>query len=120
MRLQWLPGSQDTWNGIITNYTIEYSILHPVSTEQLDGMFSTSAKTYEPEENNPDPTLATSPLMWEQTEIEELQPYFVYSFSIHYENSAGKSDRSKIFEISLPYTGNSFEISVPCIYNNVK
>ena len=115
VRVQWLPGSQDTWNGIITNYTIEYSILHPVSTEQFDTIFSTSVKPYEPEANNPDPTLATHPLLWEQTEIDELQPYFVYSFSIHYHNSAGRSDRSNIIQISLPYTGTFLSFHPLCV-----
>lgn len=55
--------------------------------------------------NNPNPTLAITPLMWEELEIEGLKAYFVYSFSIYYENSAGQSTSSDSVELSLPYSG---------------
>ncbi len=40
--------------------------------------------------NNPDPRLASSPLSPEEVEIDGLQENYVYTFSIFYENSAGR------------------------------
>ena len=110
MRLQWLPESHDGWNGIITNYTIEYSILHQVSAnEQSDGFVMTFAINIAKDQlrNNPDPILATSPMKWEKVDINGLKPYFVYSFSVYYENSAGLSPKSSTIETSLPYAGDT-------------
>ena len=110
MRLQWLPESHDGWNGIITNYTIEYSILHQVSAnEQSVGFVMTFAINIAKDQlrNNPDPILATSPMKWEKVDINGLKPYFVYSFSVYYENSAGLSPKSSTIETSLPYAGDT-------------
>lgn len=108
-RLHWLPGSQDTWNGIITRYTIQYSLLRQVSTNEHATNMLVTQVAHAPSgqlSNNPDPTLATSPLVWEEIEIEGLKAYHVYSFSVYSENSAGQSTSSDIMELSLPYTGN--------------
>jgi len=108
VRLSWLPGSPDTWNGIITNYTVEYSIFHQVSsTEQLDSVFTTHAiyKLQNELRNNPNPTRVTRPLTREQIDIQELKPYFVYSFSIYFENIVGRSELSEALYVNLPFTG---------------
>ena len=105
--MQWLPASQGTWNGIITSYTIEYTLLHQVSTHEKfsdEQNYFMATKSQSQLKNNPDPTQAISPLMWEDIVIEQLKPYFVYSFSISYQNSAGKSDKTTL-NISLPYSG---------------
>ena len=107
VRIQWLPSNQDTWNGIITRYTIQYSLLRQVATSQQTS-FSELNITYLPSSqlrNNPDPTLAISPLLQEEVVIEGLQPYFEYSFFVFYENSDGQSGSSDIVEFSLPYSG---------------
>ena len=108
MRLSWLPGNPDTWNGIITNYTVEYSILHQVSsTEQLDSVFTTHVlhKPQSQLRNNPNPTRVTRPLTREYIEVQELKPYFEYTFSIYFENTVGRSELSEPLYVNLPYTG---------------
>ena len=107
-RLHWFPESRDTWNGIITHYTIQYSRLRQVlSNEQATDLFMAHVTTIPSDQlrNNPNPTLAASPLMWEEVEVDGLNAYFIYSFSVYSENSAGRSASSDIVEISLPYSG---------------
>ena len=55
--------------------------------------------------NSPDPTLATTPLAQEELEIYGLQEYFVYSISIYYENSVGRSVNSDSVELDMPLAG---------------
>ncbi len=106
MRIRWLPSSLDSWNGIITRYTIQYSLLRQVSSATTDILMTLTSDVYSSNlVNNPDPILATSPLMWEELDIEGLKAYFIYSFSIYYENSAGQSASSNSVELGLPITG---------------
>ena len=118
MRLRWLPPNQDEWNGVIHRYTIEYGILGPVQTDDdEDGPNSGLPRTpimtfitFSPSSrqslnNNPNPTLATSPLVWEELEIYGLEEYFEYEFSIFYENSAGRSDSSYRIGLDMPPAG---------------
>lgn len=109
VRLNWLPGGQDTWNGIITRYTIHYTLLRRVSTnsrQDADMLVALVADTTSSQlRNNPNPTLTANPLLWEETEIEGLKAYYIYSFVVYYENSAGQSASSDIVELSLPYSG---------------
>ena len=106
-RLRWLPGDVETWNGVITRYTVQYSLLHQVSSADLviDEQARTSHLAASQFRNDPNPILATSPLEWEEIEIDGLRPYFVYSVSVFYENSAGQSANSSHLEFSLPYSG---------------
>jgi len=45
LRVRWLPPSQDDWNGIISRYTIEYSLLRQVPdiSDDDDGDEGTSS-----------------------------------------------------------------------------
>ena len=118
VRLRWLPPSQDEWNGIITRYTIEYELLRPVGDDDDDEMDPTPIMTftsYVPSShqslnNNLDPTLAISPLVWEELQINGLQEYYVYTFSIYYENSAGRSVSSFDVELDMPPAGRAVMI----------
>ncbi len=96
------------------NYTIEHSVQHQVSSNQeihIDSPPVLTTKSQEELRNNPNPILASTPLLWEDVIIDELEPYFMYIFSLYYENSAGTSERSDLYEISLPYSGIfSYEI----------
>ena len=120
LRLRWLPPSQDEWNGVISRYTIEYSLLRQVQEDDGDGdeedeedlpndLFTTfvayAPSIGQPLSNNPDPRLATPPLVWEEREITGLQEYVVYSVSIYYENSAGRSESSDSVELNMPPAG---------------
>ena len=126
MRLRWLPPSQDEWNGIITRYTIEYGLLRPVSDDDDDDEMDTTPLmtfiSYAPSShqslnNNPDPTLAISPLVWEELQINGLQEYYVYTFSIYYENSAGRSVSSFDVELDMPPAGRAVIILWGNLYN---
>ena len=113
MRLHWLPPSQDEWNGIITRYVIEYRLVRPVSVESEEYQTTSPLRTFvtfapssrQSLNNNPDPTLASLPLAWEQLEIESLEEYFIYEFSVYFENSAGRSDSGQDVELSMPVAG---------------
>ena len=122
LSLRWLPASQDEWNGIISRYTIEYRLLRQVVEDEdgdeeeeedngLSDEFLMTFVTYAPSSgrpllNNPDPRRArTFPLLWEEREIVGLQEYFVYSVSVYYENSAGRSESSGAVELSMPPAG---------------
>ncbi len=115
MRLRWLPPNPDEWNGIISRYTIQYSLLREVQDEDDDDAppplnirmdFVTFAPlARQALRNNPDPRLISSPLVWEEHEIDGLQEYFVYSVSVYYENSAGRSDSSEVVELNMPPDG---------------
>ena len=116
LRLRWYPSDVDEWNGIITRYTIEYNLLRPVPEDDDDDedvpgpdrlmMFVTYAPSSRQSlSNNPDPRLAITPLAQEELEIEGLQEYFVYSISIYYENSAGRSVSSDPVMLNMPPAG---------------
>ena len=124
LRLRWLPANPDAWNGIISRYTIEYSLLGQVREEGDDGddeegsipseLLRMNFVTFAPSNrqrlsNNPDPRVAAvaPPLLWEELEISGLEEYFVYSFTIFYENSAGRSDSSNSVQLNLPPAGNA-------------
>ena len=118
LRVRWYPPNQDEWNGIITRYTIEYSLIRPVEEDDdddnegglLPDYFMTFI-TYAPSSrqrlrNSPDPTVANTPLAQEELEIDGLQEYFVYSVSIYYENPAGRSVSSDSVFINMPPAGS--------------
>ena len=109
------------WNGIISRYTIEYSLIRPVQEDDDDDEvgiapdYSMTFVTYAPSSrqrlrNNPNPILATTPLAQEELEIDGLQEYFVYSISIFFENSAGRSDSSDSVMLDLPPAGNVWHL----------
>ena len=116
LRLSWLPPSPDEWNGIIARYTIEYTLLRQVQEGDDDDDDETpdlllNFVTYSPTgrqqlNNDPDPRLTVLPLEEEVLEIDGLQEYFVYSFSVYYENSAGRSGSSDTVELNMPAAGN--------------
>ena len=110
-----MPPHPDYWNGIISRYTIEYTLLRPANSEgdddndeenQLNFMtmkyITYAPNSRQPLQNNRNPTLAVSPLAWEELEITGLLEYFVYSFSIFYENEAGRSTSSFSMELETP------------------
>ncbi len=115
MRIRWLPPNQDEWNGIITRYTIEYGLIGPVSEDEdeddtMSGAPVMTFVTYAPTTrraltNNPDPRLANSPLSPEEVEIDGLQENYVYTFSIYYENSAGRGVNGDSVELNMPPAG---------------
>lgn len=115
VRLNWLPANQDIWNGIIIRYTIPYSLIRRVSVNDQATDMLTTFTAYAPSShlrNDPNPILVASPLLWEEIEIQGLKAYFIYSFSIYYENSAGQSASSGDVELHLPYSG---EVGSECV-----
>ena len=120
-----MPPHPDYWNGIISRYTIEYTLLRPANSEGDDdddeenqsNFMTMKYITYAPSsrqhlQNNPNPTLAVSPLAWEELEIAGLLEYFVYSFSIFYENEAGRSSSSFSMELETPSASKCFVVSL--------
>ena len=126
LRLHWLPPSHDEWNGIIRRYTIEYSLLRQVqvdddgddemedglSTEPLMSFIAYAPTTLQPVMNLLNPHAITTPLVWEEREINGLEEYHVYSVSMYYENSAGRSASSETVELNMPSDGRSMYIRV--------
>lgn len=119
-----MPPHPDHWNGRISRYTIEYTLLRPANSESDDNddddgggenhsnfmrmkYIAYAPTSQQPLQNNPNPTLAVSPLAWEQLEIDGLLEHFVYSFSIFYENDAGRSNSSSVVELETPSAGIS-------------
>ena len=109
-------------------YTIQYSLIRPVQEDDDDdddegGLsrdYSMTFVTYSPSSrqhlsNSPNPTLATSPLVQEQLEIGGLQEYFVYSISIYYENSAGRSAGSNPVQVNMPPAGTCMQSFVKAL-----
>ena len=119
--MSWLPTSQDDWNGVITRYTVEYRLIR--SVRDMIGMYGSGiaptvygsgvAPTMyasvpslgQPLVNNPNPTLVTLPLKRESVLITGLQEFFVYQFTIYYENSVGRSDSSSPLEQATAAAG---------------
>jgi len=116
--VSWLPPDPNYWNGIVGKYTIEYTLLRLASSDSEDDdddenqpnivpmrYIAYSPTRQQPLLNNPDPTIAVFPLVKEQLEIDGLLEHFTYSFSIFYENEAGRSNSSSVVEVETPSTG---------------
>ena len=126
--VSWLPPNPNYWNGIISRYTIEYTLLRPANSDSGDDddddenqlnfvpmmYIAYSPTRQQPLLNNPDPTVAETPLLKEHLEIDGLLEYFAYSFSIFYENDAGRSNSSLVVEVETPSAGK-YKSSVFCI-----
>lgn len=122
VRLFWTPSSAEEWNGVITSYTIEYrqhqvqDNLYCSTSIGEDGGISADLLQYtltSPPQvfnNNPDPTLATVPLVPEQWVLHDLEEDFGYSMTIYYSNSAGISAGSDVVELKMPQSGMTIHI----------
>ena len=113
VNVSWFPTSLDNWNGIITHYTVEYTLIRSASDINdvygsgiVPTMYASIPSLGQPLANNPNPTLVTLPLKRESVLITGLQEFSVYQFTIYYENSVGRSDISSALEQATSAAGN--------------
>jgi len=110
VELSWLPPDPQLWNGVITNYTVVYKLLGPVGMTPAE-IVTTSIEAF-PNQGNPliynrDPRLASVPLQQEKIDLDDLQEYHVYEFSVFIANAAGQSEMSMAIIQELPGAGRS-------------
>ena len=108
--LSWLPPDPETWNGVITNYTIVYELLRPVGMMTSDNSSQTIMTKAIPTQGNPlvnnaDPRLASIPLQQEVAVVDDLQEHHVYKFSVFMANAAGRGEMSMTIIQALPGAG---------------
>ena len=110
VKVSWLPPEKEHWNGIITNYTIYYKRLGPVSgdnfgpnSEVLDTVSIPNTK--QTLANDPNPKLVSHPLHHEEVLLEGLEEYFLYEFSVDVATSAGTGEVSLLLAVGMPASG---------------
>ena len=112
--LSWLPIAPDRWNGILSSYVIQYqrqSQAESLDTPAIVYITSTASIPSLPEHplsNSPDPRLATLPLNEESLQLQGLEEYHVYDFTVYCENSAGRSDISDAVSVLMPASGRIY------------
>ena len=112
VHLSWLPIAPSGWNGILSNYIIQYERQGPaglLDTRTESYVTSTASIPSLPEHplaNSPDPRLAILPLRQESVLLEGLEENYVYEFIVYCVNSAGSSERSSPTSTAMPSSGN--------------
>ena len=105
--VSWFPPDVQSWNGVITQYTVIYQLIRKVDDDSIvEPTYTQSVLIQEPGmSNNPDPRVATLPLKTESVVIGQLEEFYVYRFTVFLANSAGKSDVSNPIFIDMPPSG---------------
>lgn len=109
--------SRESWNGVITNYTLITHSLGPNNVSSAMGSSesqltnsTSSERTLSIKDNrwsnNPDPRFYFTEVAMEEIIVEDLHEYFTYSFSMYMSNSAGDSNTVESSTVQLPGTGN--------------
>ena len=116
VNILWIPPPRESWNGILTNYTV---ISHSHGPNNIsvsrdlelhlanDTLVGFTSKEYLIEENNPDPRFLYTALVPEELTIEALNEFFTYEFTLYVSNSVGDSDPVSSPTIQLPGVGKS-------------
>lgn len=107
--VSWLPPNAESWNGIITNYTIVYELLRRADEDNIENIEPISSQTLSIQQsqmtNNPDPRDVKLPLVFERAEISALEEFYVYQFKVYLENAIGQSDVSTTSTVEMPAAG---------------
>ena len=108
--VSWLPPYVQSWNGVITSYTIIYELLGKVNGGSSTQPIQTDTLVYPQPgmmfNNDPDPRASAQlPLQFESVKIGLLEEFYVYQFSVYLENSVGISDASQSIGIEMPPAG---------------
>ena len=100
VELSWGPTEKaELCKGTIDTYAITTTI-----TKRADDSHSETI-LFTPQTNNPDPSLATEPLLTEQYQVKELEENFEYSFSVSIMNQGGTGMSSKPLIQGMPEAG---------------
>ena len=109
VELSWLPPDPQLWNGVITNYTVEYELLGPVGMMSANSSQPIMMKAIPTQGNslvnNANPRFASVPLQQETVVVDDLQEDHVYQFSVFMTNAAGRSGMSMTIIQALPGAG---------------
>ena len=106
VELSWRPPEKAEWKGKIDFYAITTTRHSPRNgiTKRADDSH-TETILFTPQANNPDPSLATEPLLTEQYLVEELEENFEYSFSVSIMNQGGTGMSSEPLVQVMPEAG---------------
>ena len=111
--VSWFPPNIQFWNGVITSYTVKYTLMGRVDVYDVESNIEPiSSQTISipqsgmPLSNNPDPRTVTLPLQTESVAIDMLEEFHVYRFIVFLENAVGQSDVSSSITIEMPPSGN--------------
>ncbi|XP_019860969.1 PREDICTED: receptor-type tyrosine-protein phosphatase F-like [Amphimedon queenslandica] len=109
VNVSWLPPNLSNWNGLITNYTIEYR----TNDEYIRPSIEVTA-TLSSFANSDDPRAATTPLQLESIIIPSLHEFVNYSFIITLSNSIGQISSLPVHIVTLESTpsGPPLDVSV--------
>ena len=105
VRMFWLPPERVHWRGQIEHYLITATIEGSAGRMKRQGHSSVISREVVPQANHRDPSLATEPLKPETFDLQGLEEYFTYSFSVNVVNGAGASEQSPSVMQSLPAAG---------------
>ncbi len=117
-----MPPARESWNGVLTSYTVISNPLGPnnmstASDLDLQSAYGTDAAitTFQIEDNkwfnNPDPRIQFSDVTMEEIIIDELQEFYTYKFNMYMSNAAGDSDLVAASSlVKLPGTGKYQEV----------
>ena len=94
----WKPPARREWKGKIETYLIQ------VQRHSYDNESNETVYNVRPQHNDPDPSLAREPLMFESYVI-NLEENFEYTFSISIVNAAGKGMQFNSSIIKMPQSG---------------
>lgn len=108
--VSWLPPNVQSWNGIITSYTIVYELLGRADEDIVVEPISSQMLTIPQSQmtNIPDPRTVKLPLVIESAEIDELEEFYMYQFKMYLENEIGQSDVSITRTVEMPAAGKSY------------
>ena len=106
VELSWRPPEKAKWKGKIDFYAIT-ATRHSPSNEITKRAEDSHSETilFTPQTNNPDPSLATEPLLTEQYLVEELEENFEYRFSVSIMNQGGTGMSSEPLVQVMPEAG---------------
>ena len=108
----WYPSNPNSWNGLLTHYVIDYQLIR---SREESASSSDPALTIiipslgQPLVNENDPTRVNSSLLMETANINSLEEFYVYQFSIYYETSVGRSPSSSSLLVKTLPTGKIME-----------
>lgn len=110
--VSWLPPHPQTWNGLIVNYTVVYTLIGPLNTNDSSADVGVTLFVIFPSAgmipvNSLDPRVASLPIRHESVIVEDLHEYHVYEFEVYMANSAGRSELSSPILQELPGAGKT-------------